>query len=403
MPTKKNADNVIPGKTKVEKKKSGRIEKERQPLPRTNLPVKLPDDYTLLKQPTMVTLMRSDLSLNGLRILLALIEKLQDPMETLLTKKLVPEQLTLFSDAKESDHIFIPIPIKDFGFTTDRYYELKKSLTKMATIPVELDVKDPITGDDSILIKGMFEAIIPKDRYKRSITLKIDKQTAKHLLGVDKGYTKYIKEIAFNAKNKYTVRIYMLISNFKDVGGKKILFKDFRNLLQLGNKYKDYKDLYKRVIKPAYIELHENADCWFELKEEYKPGEKEPYCLNFKIIKALLSAKDKEALNIRKRNIESMLFTHFQMSSKDIEEILFHVTLDNQANILDRLVQIKTYVNEHKAEIADVKKYAKTSIMNLFEPFDSYEEVTPVRKTTNKNEKRVRSTPRTISDIKKSI
>lgn len=394
---------LTPKNTKIETKKSGKTV-ERQALPRTNLPVKLPDDYTLLKQPTMVTLMRSDLSLNALRILLALIEKLQDPMEVILTKKAVPEQLSLFTEAKDTEYIYIPIPIKDFGFTPDRYGELKSALTKMATIPVELDIKDPISGEDSILIKGMFEAIIPKDKYKRTVTLKIDKQTAKHLISVDKGFTKFIKEIAYNAKNKYTVRIYMLISNFKDVGGKKIFYKDFRSLLQLGTKYKEYKDLYKRVIKPAYIELHENADCWFELSEEYKSGEKEPYCLNFKIIRATLSAKDKEALAVRKKNIEGMLFHHFQMTNKEIEDILLHITLENQTRVYERLLEIKGYLNDHKENIADPKKYARSAIMNLFEQtFDDYEEIKSTKKTAAMKPaaRKTTTTPKTILEISK--
>lgn len=35
------------------------------------------------------------------------------------------------------------------------------------------------------------------------------------LLNVDKGFTQFIKEIAFNASSKYTIRLYMLISSWK--------------------------------------------------------------------------------------------------------------------------------------------------------------------------------------------
>ena len=62
------------------------------------------------------------------------------------------------------------------------------------------------------------------------------------LLNVDKGFTQFIKEIAFNASSKYTIRLYMLISSWKNKGGFSIDMGKFRKWLKLENKYNDYKD-----------------------------------------------------------------------------------------------------------------------------------------------------------------
>jgi hypothetical protein len=59
----------------------GEIVRIRKGHPRTNLPVKLPENPTWLKQPNVVTLMAGDFKTVQIRILIAVIEKLQDVIE----------------------------------------------------------------------------------------------------------------------------------------------------------------------------------------------------------------------------------------------------------------------------------------------------------------------------------
>ena len=55
----------------------GEIVRIRKGHPRTNLPVELPENPTWLKQPNVVTLMAGDFKTVQIRILIAVIEKLQ--------------------------------------------------------------------------------------------------------------------------------------------------------------------------------------------------------------------------------------------------------------------------------------------------------------------------------------
>lgn len=59
----------------------GEIVRIRKGHPRTNLPVKLPENPTWLKQPNVVTLMAGDFKTVQIRILIAVIEKLQNVIE----------------------------------------------------------------------------------------------------------------------------------------------------------------------------------------------------------------------------------------------------------------------------------------------------------------------------------
>jgi len=85
------------------------------------------------------------------------------------------------------------------------------------------------------------------------VTLLIDKKIAASLVDVqNQGFTKYLKEVVMKAQNKYTIKIYLLISSWKSKGGFFMSMEEFREYLMIKNKYKYFKDLLKRVIRPAY-------------------------------------------------------------------------------------------------------------------------------------------------------
>ena len=138
----------------------GEIVRIRKGHPRTNLPVKLPENPTWLKQPNVVTLMAGDFKTVQIRILIAVIEKLQDVIELSIQHldkygtSIPCEQLSLFQEY--SDRIRVDIAYRDLGVNPDQYKEVKSMVRKLISIPVELDVKDPITGEDSWSITGLF-------------------------------------------------------------------------------------------------------------------------------------------------------------------------------------------------------------------------------------------------------
>ena len=342
------------------------ITKEWEPLPRTNAPVILPDTVTLIKQPTIVTMMRADFLLLQYKIFVSLMEKLQIAVNESISKKITPQQLSLFQEFKESNNIAVQIPIKNFGLPADRYGELKEALKKMVTLPVELDITDPITGEPAWLIKGLFEAIMPK-KYSRYVTLLIDKKIAASLVDVqNQGFTKYLKEVVMKAQNKYTIKIYLLISSWKSKGGFFMSMEEFREYLMIKNKYKDFKDLLKRVIRPAYEELHEKADCWFEMSADYREGEKEPFRLHFKIITAAATIQEREVFASQKKSVEGMLFRHFAMQGKHIQPLLAKITTGNIQAAMAKLGELKDYILDNRNKIENVTEYAMQAMLNFF-------------------------------------
>ncbi len=137
---------------------------------------------------------------------------------------------------------------------------------------------------------------------------------------------------------------------------------EFKKLFMIEKKYEKYKDLYKRVIKPTYEELHENADCWFEVAEKYAtPGDDEPYKLAFKVIKSAISKAEQDRLDKIKMNIANMCYVHLRMEDSHMQQLLPKMTLANAQKVVDKIVFLGIYI-ENK-EIKNEAEYALKGLL----------------------------------------
>ena len=227
----------------------------------------------------------------------------------------------------------------------------------MAAIPVEFDCQDPITGAESTCYKGLCVFYFPKS-WSRSFSVEMDNEVAKMFMRVEKGFTKFMKEIALKSSSKYTFRIYMLISSWKDKGGFSIKMENFRKLLSLENKYPHYYDLYKRVIRPVYEELFEKSDVWFEMREIYRDAsDTEPYKLNFKIVKSCASPKEKEMYETQKRIVLEMCERHVNFEPAQLRKLGKAITLDNVIRVKEKFMSLWDYFLRSGDKIAKPNNY----------------------------------------------
>ena len=140
----------------------------------------------------------------------------------------------------------------------------------------------------------------------------------------------------------------MLISSWKEKGGFSIYVDRFRKFLKLEDKYPEFKDLYKRVIRPVYDDLFEQADCWFEMAEVYRnSGDTQPYKLNFKVIKSALSKKEEELLKGQKKMITNFCSLHFAMKDEHLQQFIPQITLSNYKAVVTKMLSLFDYQAEN--------------------------------------------------------
>ena len=363
----------------------GQMQMIRTSLSQSGEPVQLPSNPVWLKQSNLITLMNMDYSVIQLRTLICVVEKIQGIMEEAIRGRHF-EQLSLYPELQTHGKLTLMIKYSDLGVKPYQYREVKAMLKELATIAVELDSKDPISGEDCWTVKGLMTPYVRENSYSKFFTVDVDRDIVKVFLEINCGFTKYMKQIAFRSKSKYTIRIYSLISAWKVKGGFSIRLDKFRKWLGLQNKYSSYNDLYKRTIKVAYEELFENADCWFEVAEVYDHAVSgEPYKLNFKIFSSKLLQTERNRLDNGIESMKNIMKNHLFMSEQRIDHIVKLVTAENVQHAIVKLTDVISYIRENNSTILHPEEYCEKAMTSFLmqEEIDLVLPVSQKKRTIN--------------------
>ncbi|EEP7977627.1 replication initiation protein [Salmonella enterica subsp. enterica serovar Stanley] len=86
-------------------------------------------------------------------------------------------------------------------------------------------------------------------------------------------FTRVVVKNVSSLSSTYSIRIYELLQQFRSTGDRTIALDDFRSMLELDDKYVDFKILNRALIKPAIAELNEKSDLAVTV-ETVKQGRK---------------------------------------------------------------------------------------------------------------------------------
>lgn len=353
----------------------------------------LPEDQTYIYQPNRVTNAKYKSSLVSERLLTIIQASLQDAVMLSMKGNNDYSQLPLFKD----NYLTVEVPLKILtksntlknNNTTDNkqyVYELCHSL-------MDLKIEFPFTSDDG---KTQYRAIrhivdgidIPekvtikdgkKRIYLKSAIFRFTYEQAERFCKIDydlnnkrpKNYTKFLLHTAINAKNKYTPRIYKLISSWSKKGGFIISVVELKDRLGIAGTdenniqydfYANYSDFVKRVLEPVKEELYKKTDCWFEFTPCKKEGKKVTH-LQFKVITPLLE-KD---LQTKIDHAKYLLREHFNFDDKDLKSIneIFRTDFDGEEFFM-KLFDIKDHISQNRDKIINHKAYIVRTLHNAF-------------------------------------
>lgn len=317
---------------------------------------------TELYQPNRVTYGRGRLrrqdrgfTLMQSRILITLMKELQEAVLASMNGKDWRE-LNLFV-SKENNLIRIPIRLKDIAHPR-QYKEVYEATLQLGKASIELPSS---ISKEYYCIATLFPRVeLPKLVNGNSVMhVELFKDAARKLIEIDRtgndrpGYfTRYLYEVAMNATNKYTCKLYMIIASWKQKGGFRISFEELK--LQLGipvDDYTEYKEFKRRVLLPVQKDLERKSDCWFNCNAESfeQRNNKAVQGLNFKIIVPTPAT----VMNGRLNHILHLLKTHFHFKDDDIKSIddLLNDLLFNEESY-QSLLQKLTSLNEYIRKVA---------------------------------------------------
>ena len=350
----------------------GKKREVKRNIPTELIPV---EEETWLLQPIAVTMMRHDYSLIQIRILVTIVEFMQNKLHKILNKeKMEPG---IFSDVEldNDGRLEIKTLFKTLGVDPNHYPQLRQSLKMLAAIPVEIPYKTT-DGRSYLKVTNLCDVYIPKDTglYEKYALLKIDRTVAQRLVSLDLGYHRLGKQIVFACRNRYTQRIYMFIESWLDKGGTRIKTLDFRKMLRLENNYNKFSDFTRRVLNPAKEELQSLAengfcDCYFDYEKRYNHGQRggEPDGLVFTIFRAKnkLNHQLKDITEMQRNQFSDMLMRYFGFEVAVAKKMSERVTPENYQGAVSKLVDLRNRLRSDLT-IHDRAAYTYRVLDNLF-------------------------------------
>lgn len=188
------------------------------------------------------------LTLQEQRLVLSCLAKIDSRQEA-------PKEITLsaqeYSDAMGVD-------------TKNAYRELKSAANKLYSRNIVLKNEEKIEE---------FRWIQRKITYKKGaakITLVWSDEVLRYISQLKRRFTTYRLIDVARLNTSYAIRLYELLMQFNSTKQRSITVKDFRSYFQLTEKYPLFRELNRRVLKPALAEInaHSNLDvyCYTEKK-----------------------------------------------------------------------------------------------------------------------------------------
>ena len=158
-------------------------------------------------------------------------------------------------------------PEKTLEITAAEFYE---SFPDMGRQHAEAKLKESVDRlwDRSIIIKGdkereEFRWIQYRAQYltgEAKVKITFSDAIMPYLTQLKGQFTRVIVKNVSSLSSAYSIRIYELLQQFRSTGDRMIAIDDFRSMLGITDKYQQFKDLNKLLIKPSIVELNEKSD-----------------------------------------------------------------------------------------------------------------------------------------------
>lgn len=129
------------------------------------------------------------------------------------------------------------------------YRDLKEAISRLYDRSISLNI-------DNTLTKMRWVQRIDFKDNQSIVALRFSKDILPFISNVKTNFTQYMLSEVSKMQGAYSIRIYELLMQYKATGERYLSIDNLRFILDLGERYKQFNDLFKRVIDPAIDEIN---------------------------------------------------------------------------------------------------------------------------------------------------
>lgn len=252
-------------------------------------------DQQWLYNPRVFAQVSGDFSLMHQRVLLGVLDKLQDRIILSATAHKDDPQLwlPLFSPEEMNSNIDFEIEAKDLGVAPGHYPELVDALRDLLSI--RMGYLRKVGNKTEYNFVNLFSRLQMQvnDSGLRTgrIRVKMDKENVNDFLSMNHGYTDHAARIGQIAKKQRTPRIYIYLSTFRDYGHKEVSYPEFCEFLGVDddnylrqhegekaglkatdNPFHKFSKVKKLILEPSRVEMDNlSANLQIDFSFTYEP------------------------------------------------------------------------------------------------------------------------------------
>jgi len=317
----------------------------------------------MMRQPYRLTMARWDYTIYQKRVLTALVAQLQDEIRE-VEKGGLSLELDRFRTPDRS--ICLTIPYGELTLHRNNHHRIREALQSLASGEVRL-LLPAVRGrkgeavEEQTILRLVDRMEIP--RYGRSVRVWVHKQVAEELIRPGNGWTRVSRKVLTELDQIHTIRLYELLSHWRDKEVFPIPLDRFRALFGLGGKYRQTKELMRWVIAPARERLEAIGDLQFEC-EPARSGRRITQ-LRF-VIRHRASREQDQLLTMRLREqVTNILRIRFGFRQEEFARIMPLLQEPEQVRkVNERVGFLWQYLDEHPGEVTHPQGWALSALLN---------------------------------------
>ena len=212
-------------------------------------------------------------------------------------------------------------------------------------------------------VSAVLVAAVIHKRNTGKITIKTTEESLPYIMWLGEGFTAFNKAVALSLPSLYAKRLYEICCRWKDKGFCRMPVKEFRQMMNIEDKYKQICEMRENVLDVAQKMMDETADVKFTYELRRENGSRSFNWLELRIDSRYET--DKKTAELYQKVYTFIYMCYRDSRAFDITELLAHRFELKKA--AERFGRMQKDINTGKIKPHGMQAYISTVLLKEFE------------------------------------